>query len=127
MSLDWNATKVVGFDSFDEEDRAITANYCWVLMAIGIGDVKPDNIGEIVFRTKMMRGVIGTMLTGSATKSADEIAAKLEDPEFLVRLVGYHTNVGFETWPAWSKRIRKHHAERHQARADRLLGEAVSA
>lgn len=127
MSLDWNATKVVGFDSFDEEDRAITANYCWVLMAIGIGDVKPDNIGEIIFRTKMMRGVIGTMLTGSATKSAMDIAEKIESAEFVTRLVGYHTNVGFETWAAWSKRIRQHHAGRHQARADRLLGEAVSA
>jgi hypothetical protein len=127
MSLDWNATKVVGFDSFDEEDRAITANYCWVLMAIGIGDVKPDNIGEIIFRTKMMRGVIGTMLTGSATKSAMDIAEKIESAEFVTRLIGYHTNVGFETWAAWSKRIRQHHAGRHQARADRLLGEAVSA
>jgi hypothetical protein len=96
-------------------------------MAIGIGDVKPDNIGEIIFRTKMMRGVIGTMLTGSATKSAMDIAEKIESAEFVTRLVGYHTNVGFETWAAWSKRIRQHHAGRHQARADRLLGEAVSA
>jgi hypothetical protein len=130
MSLDWNATKVAGFSQFDDEDRALTANYCWVLMAIGIGDVKPDNVGEIIFRTKMMRGLIGTMMTGSATKSADEVAAKLESVEFVSRLIGYHTNVGFETWTAWSKRMRKHHAGRFQNQAEALaqaVAEAVSA
>lgn len=126
MSLNWNATKVEGWEAFDAEDRSLCGNFCWLLMAIGIGDVKADNIGEIAFRLRVIRGIHGTMLTGyeredGTMRTADELADKYESPEFLVRLIGYHTNVTDESWSVWSKRVHNIHAGELQGKAKRLL------
>lgn len=126
MSLDWNATKVEGWEAFNDEDRSLTANFCWLLMAIGIGDVKADNIGEIAFRLRVVRGIHGTLLSGydredGTRRTASDLAAKYESPEFLVRLIGYHTNVADESWSVWSKRVHNVNAGELQGKAKRLL------
>jgi len=115
MPLTGNATQVEGWEDFDLGDKAIVSYYCWVLMGINVGRVEADNVGEIVFRTRMLQGVVGNLLTGG-----QEIADKLESVEFVSRLVGYYANVSTETWAVWSKRVHNIHAGEYQAIAKRF-------
>lgn len=118
MPLTWDATKVEGWDAFDDMDSSIMQNYGFVLMAIGIGKVRPENVGEIVFRTRMVQGLVGNLLTGS---EPEQVAAKLESVEFVARLVGFYANVADESWTVWSKRVHNIHAGEFQGKARRLL------
>jgi hypothetical protein len=126
MPLTWDATKVNGWDEFDDMDSSIMGNYCFILMAVGIGEVKADNVGEIVFRTRMLQGLNGNMLHGKTPEVSAEIAKKLGSAEFVSRLIGFHANVGDEAWTNWSRRVHNIHAGEYQGYARRAL-EAVSA
>lgn len=121
MPLTWDATKVEGWDAFDEMDKSIAGNYAFVLMAIGIGKVTPENVGEIVFRTRMLQGIAGRLLHGKGEEQSKVVADKLESVEFVHRLIGCRTNVTDETWAAWSKRIHTFYAGDYQRSSNRLL------
>lgn len=119
MPLIGNATQVEGWELFSHEDKEIVHNYCLVLMGIGIGEVKADNVGEIVFRTRMLQGIVGNFFYGEPAKA-------IENVSFVNRLVGYRANVPTEAWAVWSKRVHNIHAGEYQAIAKRL-GEPVLA
>lgn len=121
MPLTWDATKVEGWDAFDEMDSSIMGNYCFVLMAIGIGKVTPENVGEVVFRTRMVQGIVGNLLTGKTTEQSKVVADKLESVEFVSRLIGFYANIADEAWSTWSRRVHNIHAGEFQGKAKRLL------
>lgn len=116
MPLTGNALSVKDWTSFSQDDLGLTSYYCFVLMGVGIGKVEADNVGEIVFRTRMLQGIVGNLMTGG-----QEVADKLESVEFVSRLVGYYANVPTESWAVWSKRVHNIHAGEYQAMAKRLL------
>lgn len=116
MPLTGNATQVKDLDTFSKEDSALTSYYCFVLMGVGIREVKADNVGEIVFRTRMLQGIVGNLMTGG-----QDVADRLESVDFVSRLVGYRANVPDETWAVWSKRVHNIHAGDFQGYANLLL------
>lgn len=120
MPLTGNALSVKDWTSFSQDDLGLTSYYCFVLMGIGIGRVEEDNVGEIVFRTRMLQGIVGNLMTGG-----QEVADKLESVEFVSRLVGYYANVPTETWAVWSKRVHNIHAGEYQGYARQLLKPAT--
>ncbi len=121
MPLTWDATKVEGWDEFDDMDSSIMGNYAFILMAVSIGKVTPDNVGEIVFRTRMLQGINGNMLNGKTPEISAEIAKKLGSVEFVSRLVGFTCNVSDETWTNWSKRVHNIHVLEFQGKARRAF------
>ena len=91
MALRWDATNVAEWHDWDNDKKDRMANFAWELMAIGIGDVTQDNVGEIWARMVIWHGTF-----------RDVPSYKLEEVQSMI---GFHTNVGYEKQDAWLKRL----------------------
>lgn len=100
MSLNYDITKC----KLTDNDRK---DYLWpicaVMMALGIDELTPDKKLEFAHRLKLYEAIKGSFysidLEDGTTKSA------LLDDELLNRFEGIRTNVSFETFPRFSKRL----------------------
>jgi hypothetical protein len=105
MSLDWNATRISGFETKkqDEEWVGNMQNLCFTLMAIGINSVTEKNIGEVYTRIQILEATYGPLRYhyDEETKTKSSVY----DFDFLLSVIGYGTNVSNETLNQWTKRF----------------------
>jgi len=100
MSLNYDITKCKGVTDDDRKDYLWPI--CSVMMALGIDELTPDKKLEFAHRIKLFESVRGFFysidLEDGTTKSAFT-------EELLNRFEGIRTNVSFETFPRFSKRL----------------------
>lgn len=103
MSLDWNASKVpnIDWDNEDEKDRA--GKFVFLLMFIGIGSVKEDNVAEVIIRSKIHEALFGPIY--SYIDEATGVRTNAYDAEFIRKMIGYTSNVSTEPRARWLKRM----------------------
>jgi len=99
MALNWNAERVKDWDNLPEYKFDIIQ---WT-MAIGIGQIKKDNVGEWCDRVRFMRNVNGPMLWNEDKNGEDY--HPLEDREFMTKMVGLHTNASSIPQNKWLKQL----------------------
>jgi hypothetical protein len=120
MSLDWNAEAVVGINEMekDEVTGASVANFCWALMAVGVGRVTEANANEVFVRIQIWEALYGPIRYhyNEENKTRKSIYGNLD---FVKSMVGYSTNVSNETMLKWTKRITSRRVD-ELASADRF-------
>ena len=99
MSLNYDLTKCKGITDDDRKDYLWPI--CSVMMALGIDELTPDKKLEFAHRIKLFESVKGFFY--SIEKDGRQESAFTE--ELLNRFEGITTNVSFETFPRFSKRL----------------------
>ena len=99
MSLNYNITKCKGVTENDKKDYLWPV--CSVMMAMGIDQLSPDKKLEFAHRIKLFESVKGFFY--SIDKDGRQESAFTE--ELLNRFEGITTNVSFETFAKFSKRL----------------------
>jgi hypothetical protein len=99
MSLNYDITKCKGVTDDDRKDYLWPI--CSVMMALGIDELTPDKKLEFAHRIKLFESVKGFFY--SIEKDGRQESAFTE--ELLNRFEGITTNVSFETFPRFSKRL----------------------
>ena len=99
MALNWNAESVKDWDNLPEYKLDVIQ---WT-MAIGIGEIKKDNVGKGCDRARFMRDIHGVMLR--AVRENGEAFHPLEDREFMTKIIGLRTNVSNIPQNKWLKRL----------------------
>lgn len=99
MSLNYDVTKCRNLTATDRK------NYCWpicsVMMMLGIKTLEGEQKLEFVHRLKLLESIHGFYY--SEEKDGKEKSSFTE--ELLNRFEGITTNVVFETFPRFSKRL----------------------
>tara|TARA_R110001632_G_scaffold205736_1_gene329566 strand:+ start:319 stop:693 length:375 start_codon:yes stop_codon:yes gene_type:complete len=101
MALNWNAESVKDWDNLPEYKFNVIE---WT-MAIGIGQIKKNNVDEWCDRARFMRDVHGPM---SSVRSKDENREDyhpMEDREFITKMIGLRTNVSNIPQNKWLKQL----------------------
>lgn len=97
MSLNWDLTKAEKYNALSDEEKDIlwqeTQGIIFTTMGIGIGELTEDNLAEFYARQKF-----------SARMNNFEPFTL----EQVRRYVGLKTNVSYETYASWQKRIAKY-------------------
>ena len=102
MPLNWNAESVKEWDNLPDYKFSVID---WT-MALGIGQIKKDNVGKWCDRARFMRIVHGPMLWVNGDRTEDgEDYHPLEDREFIGKLVGLRTNASNTPQATWLKRM----------------------
>lgn len=102
MPLNWNAEDVKDWENLPEYKFTVID---WT-MAIGIGQIKKDNVDKWCDRAKFMRLVHGPMIWIHGDNREDgQDYHPLEDREFIRKLVGLHTNASNVPQATWLKRM----------------------
>jgi hypothetical protein len=125
MSLDWNATKVANFKEGDEQWKENVANFCFTLMAVGIGRVTESNLGDLYFRIQILHSTYGPLRYHFDEETMTKTA--VYDFDFVKSMVGYGTNVSNETFLQWIKRFSKHRIEDNQNDFERAIKKSLEA
>ena len=99
MALNWDAEQVKDWDNLPEYKFEVIQ---WT-MAIGIGEIKKDNVGKWCDRAQFMRDIHGLMLR--AGRENGEAFHPLEDREFMTKMVGLRTNASSIPQNKWLKRL----------------------
>ena len=99
MALNWNAEQVKDWDNLPEYKFEVIQ---WTI-AIGIGEIKKDNVGKWCDRAQFMRDIHGFMLR--AGRENGEAFHPLEDREFMTKMVGLRTNASSVPQNKWLKRL----------------------
>lgn len=100
MSLDWDATKVEGFDSLTEDEAVTRDALIWATMAVGINKITSDNTGEFFSRASFWEKTMGSY-------RYDENGEVYLTRDDVVRFVGLQTNVSPETETQFVKNVWK--------------------
>ncbi len=103
MSLDWNATKVVGIDWDNKEEGDTVGRFAFILMFLGIGSVNEKNVAEVIVRNKIHEALFGA--TYYYTDETTGVRTNAYDADFIRRMIGYSTNVSTEPRAKWLKRM----------------------
>lgn len=101
MSLNYNGTKVQGWDKIPHEERDAII---WLTMALDQGDITEKNWREFAVRLRIYQALFGAYWT---------VGGK---PEFVTdrhvrQMIGLTTNVGNKPFAGWAKRMM---AEAHR-------------
>lgn len=100
MSLNWDASKVENFEEIQASDMwAYVEVVIFDTMAVGINQLKSDNVGEFSRRQLMARAAMG--YTHKQLKEFHEVC----NEEFLTKLIGLHTNASALTPTAFNKKL----------------------
>ena len=123
MSLNWNATKVANYKNDDEQWKENVANFCFTLMAVGVGRVTEENLGDLYFRIQILHATYGPLRYhyDEDTKTKTEVY----DFDFVKSMVGYSTNVSNETFLQWIKRFSKHRIQDNQDYFERAIKKSL--
>lgn len=105
MSLDWNATRISGFETKKQDEQWVgnMQNLCFTLMAIGMGSVTEKNVGEVYTRIQILEATYGPLRYNYDEETKTKSSVYTFD--FLVSVIGYGTNVSNETLNQWTKRF----------------------
>jgi hypothetical protein len=99
MSLDFDYRKIRDFDNLTDNERVTRDALTWATMAVGIGDITEDNVGEFYARVSLWEKLFGTYRHGNG----EPLYLTRED---VARFVGLHTNVfPKEPQAKWLKRV----------------------
>lgn len=102
MPLNWNAESVKEWDNLPDYKYQVID---WT-MALGVGQIRKDNIDRWCDRAQFMRIVHGPMLWIPADRAEDgKEYHPLEDREFISKLVGLRTNASNIPQATWLKRL----------------------
>lgn len=99
MSLDWNAKNVANFEELKESNWAYIEIVIFDTMAVGIRELKADNVGEFSRRQLMARSALG--YSYKELKEFHEVC----NEEFLTKLIGLSTNASTLTVTAFNKKL----------------------
>src|SRR3954463_2341013 len=108
MSLSWNVENVKDYEKVcwigekgDPERRInpVTETLVFGTMAVGMGSITENNVGEFAARFRVMEKVHGAFLVKGGGKPW-----YLSDEDFIAH-IGLYTNVSSETRPQWASRI----------------------
>ena len=99
MALQFNYTKVAGFDKFTDEQHKNASQFAWVLMGVDMNNVCEKNIDEIVFRLLFAKQCNQNFLIGEVTKDSLK--------EYVKTYIGYQTNVGYKTRNSYMKKVMR--------------------
>jgi hypothetical protein len=122
MSLDWNATRVAGFEEGPQEWKDDVAYFCFTLMAIGVGSVTEKNLGDIYTRIKILHALNGPLRYHYDEETRTK--TPVYDFDFLKSVIGYGTNVSNETFGQWIKRYGNREIQDNQNYFERDLAKA---
>lgn len=102
MSLNYDLTKCKGVTENDRKDYLWPI--CSVMMALGIDELTAEKKLEFSHRLKLIEAVNGGFFY-SIDRDGKKESAFTED--LLNRFEGITTNVSFETFPKFAKRLKR--------------------
>jgi len=88
MALQFNYTKVAGFDKFTDEQHENASQLAWVMMTIRLSEITEKNLNEVLFRIKFLEEINVKLLT---IDDFDLVK------KFITNHINYRTNVGNES------------------------------
>ena len=103
MSLNYDITKCKGVTDDDRKDYLWPI--CSVMMALGIDELTAEKKLEFAHRLKLIEAVNGGFFYAIDNEDGKQESAFTE--ELLNRFEGIRTNVSFETFPKFAKRLKR--------------------
>jgi len=111
MALSWDITKCKEHESlWSDEHKAMTEQMIWLLMAVGIGQIKVTNWADVYARIKVLEKLDGAYINKSVKSSITNeqtLVPVYYSPLDIARRIGITTNVSDEKYSVWFKRITK--------------------
>ena len=85
MALQFNYTKVAGFDKFTDEQHENASQLAWIMMTIKLSEITEKNLDEVLFRIKFLEEINVKLLNINDFDSVKK---------FITNHINYQTNVG---------------------------------
>lgn len=109
MALSWDITNCKEHEElWSDENKAMTEQMIWLMMAIGIGQIKVSNWADVYARIKVLEKLDGAYINKSVKSSITNeqtLVPVYYSPLDIARRIGLSTNVTDEKYNAWFKRI----------------------
>lgn len=111
MALSWDITKCDEHEGlWSVENKAMTEQMIWLMMAIGISEIKVTNWADVYARIKVLEKLDGAYINKSVKSSITNEQTLMPvyySPVDIARRIGITTNVSDEKYSVWFKRITK--------------------
>ena len=111
MALSWDITKCKEHEGlWSDEHKAMTEQMIWLMMAVGIGEIKVTNWADVYARIKVLEKLDGAYINKSVKSSITNeqtLVPVYYSPLDIARRIGITTNVSDEKYSVWFKRITK--------------------
>jgi hypothetical protein len=111
MALSWDITKCKEHEElWSDDNNAMTEQMIWLLMAVGIGQIKVTNWADVYARIKVLEKLDGAYINKSVKSDISNeqtLVPVYYSPLDVARRIGITTNVTDEKYSVWFKRITK--------------------
>ena len=129
MALSWDITACRNHEElWSDENKSITEQLIWLMMATGIGEITVKNYADIHARIKVLEAMDGAYINKvehNLFNGEDTVVPYFYTVEDISRRIGINSNVTNEKFPTWFKRITKSKNMQHEKKYDETFLQAV--
>ena len=129
MALSWDITACRNHEElWSDENKSITEQLIWLMMATGIGEITVKNYADIHARIKVLEAIDGAYINKvehNLFNGEDTVVPYFYTVEDISRRIGINSNVTNEKFPTWFKRITKSKNMQHEKKYDETFLQAV--
>jgi len=134
MALSWDITACRNHEElWSNENKSITEQLIWLMMATGIGEITVKNYADLHARIKVLEAMDGAYINKVEQgctqcyncNGEDTIVPYFYTVEDISRRIGINSNVTNEKFPTWFKRITKSKNMQHEKKYDETFLQAV--
>lgn len=115
MALTWDLTKCSPLLVRD----GVTDTIIYLTMPVAMGFITKENAAEFYVRVNLLQKIHGPMLI-----STDENGVHAEEEvtlDHIMAHIGLRTNVGYETWTQFSRRIMSQYHKQYTRKTGNLV------
>lgn len=129
MALSWDITACRNHEElWSDENKSITEQLIWLMMATGIGEITVKNYADVHARIKVLEAMDGAYINKvehNLFNGEDTVVPYFYTVEDISRRIGINSNVTNEKFPTWFKRITKSKNMQHEKKYDETFLQAV--
>ena len=129
MALSWDITACRNHEElWSDENKSITEQLIWLMMATGIGEITVKNYADAHARIKVLEAMDGAYINKvehNLFNGEDTVVPYFYTVEDISRRIGINSNVTNEKFPTWFKRITKSKNMQHEKNYDETFLQAV--